>query len=128
VTQLVRAKITAFAGSPGGTEGEYTFTIQVEEGGGVVTYSGVQPENLPFWGTTVQVDPAKLVGTIIMAQMTRPQNIIECWFIVPPMVADCGQQPPSPGTMTDIERMRQGIPAVSPSDTGNTAPEGGGPI
>jgi hypothetical protein len=113
MTSLVRAKITAFAGSPGGTEGEYTFTIQVEEGGGVVTYSGIQPENLPFWGTTVQVDPAKLVGTIIMAQMTRPQNIIECWFIVPPMVADCGQQPPSPGTMQEIEQRRQNLSTVS---------------
>jgi hypothetical protein len=128
MTSLVRAKITAFAGSPGGTEGEYTFTIQVEDGGGVVTYSGVQPENLPFWGNTVQVDPAKLVGTIIMAQMTRPQNIIECWFIMPPMVADCGQPPPTPVTMMEIERIRQGIPAVSPSDTGSTFPDGGGLI
>jgi hypothetical protein len=63
-----------------------------------------------------------------MAQMTRPQNIIECWFIMPPMVADCGQPPPMPGTMMEIERIRQGIPTVSASDTGNTAPEGGGLI
>ena len=113
MTELIRAKIIAFAGSPGGTEAEYTFTIQVEEGGGVVTYSGIQPENLPFWGNTVQVDPVKLVGTIIMAQMTRPQNIIEAWFIVPPMVADCNQQPPTPGTMMDVDRIRRGLPITA---------------
>jgi len=47
---------------------------------------------------------------------------------MPPMVADCGQPPPTPGTMMEIERIRQGIPTVSASDTGNTFPDGGGLI
>jgi len=56
--------------------------------------------------------------------MTRPQNIIECWFIMPPMVADCGQPPPTPGTMMEIERIRQGIPSAAAP--GGTPVTGGG--
>jgi hypothetical protein len=126
MTRSIRAKITGFAGVAPGQEDAFTFSIQYEEGGGIVNLSGVKPEWLPYWGGSIQVDPAKCVGWIVPAQITQPEGRIEVFFSIPPAVADCADQgQPSPG-MTEAERERMGIPAVSPSETGNTAPETGG--
>ena len=55
--RLLRAKVTAHTGVPGGSESEYTFTLSYEDADGVVTIDGVRPEWLPFWGDTLKVDP-----------------------------------------------------------------------
>lgn len=122
----IRAKITAYDGPANGPERDYTFTLTIEEGGGTFSISGVKPSNRPFWGNTIQVDPSKLVGQIVPAQISKPENLIEAWFVIPPRVENCDTGQPGSGGMTMEEMRREGIPTVSPSDVGNTTPESGG--
>ena len=100
--RLLRAKVTAHTGVPGGSESEYTFTLSYEDADGVVTIDGVRPEWLPFWGDTLKVDPSKLIGKIVPAQLSDPENRIEAFFYIPPMVSDCGTSPGS--ALTEQER------------------------
>jgi hypothetical protein len=125
---MIRAKVVAFEGTAPGVEDTFTFTMQYEENGGAVTVEGVKPEWLPFWGPLVQVDPNKCVGWIVPAQITEPEGLLEVFFPIPPAVADCDPGQPQPGMMEMERRRIEGIQAVAPNDSGNTFPEGGGPI
>lgn len=122
----VRAKITAYAGQSPGPESGITFTVAVEEGGGIVTYSGVQSEWSGFWGMGINIDAARCVGWIVPAQLSMPEGRVEVFFIPPPAVAACDPGQPQPGQPMPDDVIREGIPAVSPSETGNIAPESGG--